>query len=277
VTISAPRYTISRLDREPRWKRVRVIVFEGLMRRLAALNIVLIVLGALIVGVEVVLFTTPAFVALMSFGGPVGLSDFAVPFESTPYLLLATLLTASAGASSIAGDVADRSITLYLSRPITTGDYLVGKGSAVGLVLAIFFLIPGFAACLFAYIVGNVTVGLAVTAIGAFVVSGLLLVLFFTTLALFLSSLTRRPIFAGAAIFGVLVSAEVLAQLVRGVTSSAQALYLSPIEDLLAVAQSLFGVTPSIGAGSAAGVVPGISVVGSVVTYLRVRQVEVVG
>jgi ABC-type transport system involved in multi-copper enzyme maturation permease subunit len=207
----------------------------------------------------------------------VGLSDFAVPFESTPYLLLATLLTASAGASSIAGDVADRSITLYLSRPITTGDYLVGKGSAVGLVLAIFFLIPGFAACLFAYIVGNVTVGLAVTAIGAFVVSGLLLVLFFTTLALFLSSLTRRPIFAGAAIFGVLVSAEVLAQLVRGVTSSAQALYLSPIEDLLAVAQSLFGVTPSIGAGSAAGVVLGISVVGSVVTYLRVRQVEVVG
>jgi ABC-type transport system involved in multi-copper enzyme maturation permease subunit len=147
----------------------------------------------------------------------------------------------------------------------------------VGLVLAIFFLIPGFAACLFAYIVGNVTFGLAVTAIGAFVVSGLLMVLFFTTLALFLSSLTRRPIFAGAAIFGVLVSAEVLAQLVRGVTSSAQALYLSPIEDLLAVAQSLFGVTPSIGAGSAAGVVLGISVVGSVVTYLRVRQVEVVG
>jgi len=277
VTISAPRYTITALDREPRWKRVRVIVFEGLMRRLSALNIVLIVLGSLIVGLEVVLFTTYPFSRAVNVGGAVTLANFAQPYGSVPYLLLATLLTASAGASSIAGDVADRSITLYLSRPISPGDYLTGKGSAVGLVLAIFFVIPGIGASLLAYFVGNVSFGLAVEAMGAFVAVGLVMVIFFTALALLLSSLTRRPLFAGAAIFGVLVSAEVLAALVQGVTSSSQALYVSPLEDLLAVAQSVFGVTPTLDAATAFAVVLGISVIATAVAYLRVRLVEVVG
>jgi ABC-type transport system involved in multi-copper enzyme maturation permease subunit len=277
VTISAPRYTISTLDREPRWKRVRVIIFEGLMRRLGALNIVLIVLGCLIVGIEIVLFTTPALVDILSSGGPVGLTNFATPYDSVTYLLLATLLAASAGASSIAGDVANRSITLYLSRPITPVDYLVGKWFAVGLVLAIFFLIPGIAGCLFAYFVGNVSIELAATAMGAFVIVGLLMVGFFTSLSLFLSSLTRRPVYAGAAIFGVLVSAEVLGALIEGVTSNPQALYVSPLDDLVAVGQSVFGVTPSIDAGTAFGIVVVITAVALLVGYLRVRQVEVVG
>jgi len=277
VTINAPRYTIGALEREPRWKRVRVIVFEGLMRRLSALNIVLIVLGSLIVGIEVVLYTTPALVNFVNIGGSVGLTDFATPYESVPYLLLATLLVASAGASAIAGDIADRSITLYLSRPITPADYLVGKGATVGLVLAIFFLVPGVAACLFAYFVGNVSFGLAATAMGAFVVVGVLMVGFFTSLALFLSSLTRRPVYAGAAIFGVLVSAEVLAALLQGVTSSAQVLYVSPLDDLLAIGQSVFGLTPSVDPATALSIVLGIIVIAWAIAFLRVRRVEVVG
>jgi ABC-type transport system involved in multi-copper enzyme maturation permease subunit len=277
VTISAPRYTIGTLDREPRWKRVRVILVEGLMRRLGALNIVLIVLGSLIVGVEVVLFTTPAIAFALNSGGSAGLSSFAVPYNSVDYLLLATLLTASAGASAIAGDFADRSIALYLSRPITPLDYLVGKGAAVGLVLAIFFFVPGVAACLFAYIVGNVSIGLAATAMGVFLAVGALAVVVLTTLALFLSSLTRRPIYAGAAIFGVLVSAEVLAQLIARVTGSGQSLYVSPLEDLVAVAQAMFGESPTLNAGVAAGIVLLLAVVCAAVAYLRVRRVEVVG
>ena len=186
-------------------------------------------------------------------------------------------LVASAGASAIAGDIADRSITLYLSRPITPADYLVGKGATVGLVLAIFFLVPGVAACLFAYFVGNVSFGLAATAMGAFVVVGVLMVGFFTSLALFLSSLTRRPVYAGAAIFGVLVSAEVLASLLQGVTSSAQVLYVSPLDDLLAIGQSVFGVTPSVDPGTALSIVLGIIVIAWAIAFLRVRRVEVVG
>jgi ABC-type transport system involved in multi-copper enzyme maturation permease subunit len=277
VTISAPRYTISALEREPRWKRVRVMVLDGVMRRLGALNIILIMLGALIVGIEVVLFTTPTLVLIVNSGGTANLSNFAAPYRSVPYLLLATLLVASAGASAIAGDVANRSITLYLSRPITPADYLIGKGAAVALVLAIFFLVPGVAGCLFAYIVGNVSFDLAVTAMGAFFVVGLVMVAFFTTLAVFLSSLTRRPVYAGAAIFGVLVSAEIMAALVEGVTSNAQALYVSPLEDLLAVAQSVFGVTPILDAGTALAIVLGITVLTAAIAYLRVREVEVVG
>ncbi|MCI4365108.1 MAG: ABC transporter permease subunit [Thermoplasmata archaeon] len=254
-----------------------MITTEGLRRRLTGLNLVLIVLGALIVGVEVVLFTTPGIAGFLNGGGSPQLSNFATPYNSVNYLILATLLTASIGAGAIAGDVATRSIALYLSRPITTLDYLVGKGAAVGLVLVLFFLVPGVAACLFAYFVGNVSGGLALTAMGAFVLVGLVMVVLFTTLALFLSSLTRRPIFAGAAIFGVLVSAEVLAALVRSVTQSVQALYVSPLEDLLAVAQSVFGVTPAIDPLGALGVVFGISAVTALVTYLRVLEVEVVG
>jgi ABC-type transport system involved in multi-copper enzyme maturation permease subunit len=277
MSINAPRYTIGPLAREPRGKRVRVIIMDGLLRRLGALNIVLIVLGSLIVGVEVVLFTTEPFASIINGGGSVGLSNFAMPYRSIAYLLLATLLLASAGAGAIAGDVENRSIVLYLSRPITPLDYLTGKGLSVGLVLTIFFVIPGVGACLFAFIVGNVSIGLAALAIAAFVGVGLLVATVFTALALLMSSLTRRPIFAGAAIFGVLVSAEVLAGLVQAVTGSAQALYVSPIEDLLAVGQATFGVTPALDAGAAFAIVLILAVVSLVIAYLRVRQVEVVG
>jgi ABC-type transport system involved in multi-copper enzyme maturation permease subunit len=277
MSISAPRYTMGPLAREPRWNRVRVIIFEGLMRRLGALNIVLIVLGSLIVGVEVVLFTTEPFATLVNGGAGVGLSNFATPYRSSAYLLLATLLVASAGAGAVAGDVANRSIALYLSRPITPLDYLLGKGVSVGLVLTIFFVIPGIGACLFAFVVGNVSIGLAGLAIAAFVGVGLLVAIVFTALSLLLSSLTRRPIFAGAAILGVLVSAEVLADLVQGVTGSDHALYVSPIEDLLAVGQAAFGITPSLSAGAALSIVLGLTVVSLVVAYARVRQVEVFG
>jgi ABC-type transport system involved in multi-copper enzyme maturation permease subunit len=269
MSINAPRYTIGPLTREPRGKRVRVIIMDGLLRRLGALNIVLIVLGSLIVGVEVVLFTTEPFASLINGGGSVGLSNFAMPYRSIAYLLLATLLLASAGAGAIAGDVENRSIVLYLSRPITPLDYLTGKGLSVGLVLTIFFVVPGVGACLFAFIVGNVSFGLAALAI--------LVATVFTALALLMSSLTRRPIFAGAAIFGVLVSAEVLAGLVQAVTGSAQALYVSPIEDLLAVGQATFGVTPALDAGAAFAIVLLLAAVSLVIAYLRVRQVEVVG
>jgi len=277
MSISAPRYTMGPLAREPRWNRVRVIVFEGLMRRLGALNIVLIVLGSLIVGVEVVLFTTPAFVQITSFGATVGLSNFATPYESVAYLLLATLLVASAGAGAIAGDVANRSIALYLSRPISPLDYLIGKGSAVGLVLAIFFVIPGIGACLFAFVVGNVSIDLAALAMGAFVGVGLLATVVFSSLALLMSSLTRRPIFAGAAIFGVLVTAEILGALVQGVTRSSQSLFISPIADVLAVGQAAFGLTPAVNAGEALAILLIVTGVSLVIAYLRVRQVEVVG
>jgi ABC-type transport system involved in multi-copper enzyme maturation permease subunit len=256
---------------------VRVIVFEGMMRRLTALNLVLMVLGSLIVGLEVVLFTTPGFDFALSRGGSVGLTNFATPYNSVDYILLATLLTASVGASAVAGDFADRSIALYLSRPITPADYLFGKAASVGLVLAIFFFVPGVGACLFAYIVGNVSISLAVTAIGAFLAAGALMVVVLTTLAVFLSSLTRRPIYAGAAIFGVLVSAEVLAQLVSGVTGNVHALYVSPLEDLVAVAQALFGESPSLDAGTAAVIVLLLAIVAAAVGYFRVRRVEVVG
>jgi ABC-type transport system involved in multi-copper enzyme maturation permease subunit len=276
MTVSAPRYTIERLVREPRWKRVRVIVAEGLVLRLQALNVVLIAIGAIFVGIEAVEFTSPAYLLVTNPGRAVGLASFASPYSSSAYLLLATLLAASAGASAIAGDVADRSITLYLSRPITPGDYLFGKGAAVGLVLAIFFFVPGVAGCLFAYLVGNVSFGLAALAIRTFLATGALMVVLFTTLALLLSSLTRRTIFAGAAIFGVLVSAEILADLLQGITSSARPLYASPIEDLLAVARSAFGVGTSIDPSIALAIVIGIAVVSSVVAYLRVRRVEVV-
>jgi ABC-type transport system involved in multi-copper enzyme maturation permease subunit len=277
MTVSAPRYTIGRLVREPRWKRVRVIVVEGLMRRLGALNLVLIIIGAIFVGIEVVEFTTPTIVAVTNPGSSVGLSNFAAPYTSTAYLILATLLAASAGATAIAGDVADRSITLYLSRPITAGDYLFGKGAAVALVLGIFFLVPGVGACLFAYLVGNVSFGLAAVAAGSFVATGAVMVVLFTTLALLFSSLTRRTIFAGAAIFGVLVSAEIVADLVGGISSSARALYVSPIEDLLAVGQSAFGITPAIDPSVALAIVLGIAAVSAGIAYLRVRRVEVVG
>jgi ABC-2 type transport system permease protein len=63
------------------------------------------------------------------------------------------LLALMVGAGSIAGDNRTNALQIYLARPITKGDYLVGKWAGVFLTLAAVSLLPALA--LFLYLWGS--------------------------------------------------------------------------------------------------------------------------
>jgi ABC-type transport system involved in multi-copper enzyme maturation permease subunit len=58
-------------------------------------------------------------------------------------MLVMALVGASAGAGVLADDRAGNALSLYLTRPLTTPRYLVGKGLALGLLLSLVYLLPG--------------------------------------------------------------------------------------------------------------------------------------
>src|SRR5207249_11356334 len=106
---------------------------------------------------------------------------------------------------------------------------------------------------------------------------GGLLTAFYTAVTLFLSSLTRRKGIAAAGVFAVNFGLTVPAGVLAGRIGNPAILYLSPWDDYVAVASVAFGATPTaIDWLAALAVLLGVTVLAAFVTYIRMRDVEVV-
>ena len=122
-------------------------------------------------------------------------------------LLLFTLfLAAVVGSRAISQDLAEKSFTLYFSRPITKMDYIMIKWGSVAATLSMVTLVPMLVVNLGLillsevdadYIIGNLWVW------GAIILHSLLIVSVFTTLSLGFSSLTTRRFYAA---FGLAIT-----------------------------------------------------------------------
>ncbi|HUJ77470.1 MAG TPA: hypothetical protein VLX64_00535, partial [Thermoplasmata archaeon] len=226
--------------------------------------------------VVIIVVLTAEFSSLL---GTVSLSTLHAPYASViwPYLVLIVATAVASGA--IADDLGNRSITLYLSRPIHLTDYLGAKTAAVAVWVALPSIGPGVVGVVIAAGLGLLPATVSLEGIGAFVAVGLLTTGFFTTLGIALSTLTSRALFAGVALFGATLSAHLAALAVSGATGANGVLYLSPITDLLTVADAAFstGAADPISALGALAVLLGASVVLGVVAFLRLTRVEVVG
>jgi ABC-type transport system involved in multi-copper enzyme maturation permease subunit len=175
--------------------------------------------------------------------GRLSLSTFETPYENLLWPFLILVVATIVGAGSLAEDVGNRSIALYLSRPIHLLDYLAAKASATGAWLVIAAVGPGLAGLLVVVALGEVSESIALGAAAGFVAAGLLATVFFTGLALALSSVTTRSLYAGAGTFGVVLTLEVGAGVVSGITGNGTVLYAGPFTDLRSVAQGAFGLT----------------------------------
>ena len=114
---------------------------------------------------------------------------------------------------------------------------------------------------------------------GLSVAVGLLLTAFFTSVALLLSSLTRRKSYAAAGVFaitfGLTIPTEILAS--PGAIGNPSLLYLSPWQDFLAVARAAFGASGSpIDWPWSLAILLCATVLAALVTYVRMKAVEVV-
>jgi ABC-type transport system involved in multi-copper enzyme maturation permease subunit len=273
VSIAPPRYAVGSYARVGRSSRIATIFAREVAAR-AGVGTWLVVAFAFLTNIIVLLFR----IVLIP-GETVALSAFSAPYGGTLWPLEILLVAAATGAGSIAEDLASRSITLYLSRPIQLVDYLAGKAAALGFWIGMVAIGPGVVAAILAAALGGVSASMALSAIAATLALGLLATVFFVGLALALSAWTARGLYAGVAIFGLILSLEFAVLAIGAITGNPQVEYLSVFTNLQNVAYYLFqssGVTSTYPAVSAfyVGVA---SLLLFVAVWVRLARVEVVG
>lgn len=274
MSISAPRYGATPVARMGRLYRTLAIVRRELVRRAGLGTWVVVTLTYLAVTLIVTINTE--FASLI---GTLSLATFETPYSSPAWPFLMLIVATTVGAGSLAEDVGNRSITLYLSRPIRLIDYLAAKTAATGTWIAIAAVGPGLVGLAVVLALGWAPASLVLTGAGAFLATGLLATVFFTGLALAMSSLTTRSLYAGVATFGVVLSLEIGAPLVSGLTGNTSVAYASPITDILSVAQSAFGISGPFVTDplTSASLLAVAGVVLAIFAGWRISRVEVVG
>jgi ABC-2 type transport system permease protein len=209
---------------------------------------------------------------------PVGGAVFARFFHWQELLVL--ILTAFAGAGLVANDLRTGAILVYLSRPLTRRDYVLGKmGVLLALILSV-TMVPGL-------LLYGVAVALApehflkwsLTWIApAVVANSLVMALAWSLLMLAVSSLSKSARVAGLAFFGLVMSLEVVRGIVGLVYRWPGSMVLSLRSDLRALGDALFGLRPGPPVHWAwpALVVVAVAVACLVILRSRVRAVEIV-
>ncbi len=244
MSIRPPEYDRAPPALRPRSARVRAIVEEGVRERTRALNIVLLAFIFIVVLLPLgfIFYFEATFGSLVG-SAPSRLSLLDFPFELDFWMFFLILLTASVGAASVAGDRATRALTLYLARPITRTDYLAAKTGVVGIWVGLGAILPGLIGVVILLALGYLSLPVALEGAGGYLLVGLIGTGAFTGLAILLSSLTARSTVAGAGIFGSLIGVHAVVAVLSGISGQSSYLYLSPIEDVLAMAKGVFGVS----------------------------------
>lgn len=276
MSISLPTYTRRDVPLLGRGQRIRAIVTSGLLRefkRPAA--IVTIGVGTLITVITSILsvFLAPIFLP----GQPLDLSFFYTMAANPAILLFVTLMSSVIGSGLIADDLHTMALSLYLSRPISHRDYLIAKAAILVPLISMVAIFPIVVTPFLAALLGLFPWVVALQAIGVSLAIGLLLTAFYTSVSLFLSSLTRRKSYAAAGVFAVTFGLTIPAEILFSATRNPTLLYLSPWEDFLAVARAAFGAAAGrIDWPGALPILLGVTVLASLATYVRMQAVEVV-
>jgi len=193
-----------------------------------------------------------------------------------------TILLSIFGASGlIANDLRTGGILVYLSRPLTRRDYVLGKlGVPLALSLAV-TLVPGL-------LLYAVAIGLApdqflrwdLAWIGpAIVLHAATISLFVSLLVLAISALSRSARVAGLAFFGLIFGLEIARQVIQNAFGRAEAMLLSVQADLQSLGASLFGLPIgdlALHWAAPAAVLVVVALLCLAVLRARVRAVEIV-
>jgi len=278
VSISLPTYTRREGPLLGRGPRVRTIVVTGLRREFKRPAAIF----AIGIGTAITTITAIVFVLLAPFflqGQPLDLTFFYLPASNLAILFFVTLMASVVGAGLIADDLDSMALTLYLSRPITPADYLIAKAAILAPLVSMISVLPLFITPLLGLLLGLFPWDIALAAMGLSIVVGLVLTAFYTSIALFLSSLTRRKSYAAAGMFAVTFGLWIPAQVFAspGALDNPSLLYIAPWEDFLAVARGAYGVSSGpIDWPLALAILLAATVLAALATYLRMRAVEVV-
>lgn len=121
------------------------------------------------------------------------------------FILFSVFLAAVVGSKAISNDLAEKSFTLYFSRPIKKMDYIAIKFGAVGATMCMLTLVPILITYGGLILLSNVDVEFMIDHLwvwGAIVLYSLLITLVLTSIAIAFSSLTARKFYAA---FGLVI------------------------------------------------------------------------
>src|SRR3989441_13289467 len=240
MSISLPTYTRREMPLLGRRHRLRTIILTGLRRefkRPAAIVSTGLGVGLVLVSSIVIVLFRGLFIP----GQALDLSFFFVPASNQAILFFVTLMASVVGSGLIADDLNSMALTLYLSRPITHADYLIAKAATLAPLISMIAVLPLVLTPFVAALLGLFSWTIALEAIGPSILLGLLFTAFYTSVTLFLSSLTTRKSYAAAGGFAVTFGLTIPSDILSGPIGNSALLHPSPWEDYLAVARAAFG------------------------------------
>ena len=160
----------------------------------------------------------------------------------------AFVLTAIVGPGLVSPDLANNALPLYLARPFSRTEYVLGKMAILLWLLSLITWIPGL--ILFGIEATLSGAGWAWANIGlawGIFIGSAIEVLVFSLLSLAISAWIKRKLAAGAALLGVFFFGSGLAQVINGVLETKNG-YLIDLGNLLATIEaSLFGHRAVVG------------------------------
>jgi ABC-2 type transport system permease protein len=195
--------------------------------------------------------------------------------------LFTLLLSIFGGAGLIANDLRTGAILVYLSRPLTRRDYVLGKlGVLMALNLSV-TLVPALLLYLIALALAPQQ--FATWSLGwigpAVVAHSFVLSLVMSLVALAVSSLSRSARVAGLAFFGLVFGLEIVRGILRALTGRPESALLSVQADLQSLGNALFGITDrafQLAWPYPAAVLAAVSLGCLAILRARVRAVEIV-
>lgn len=194
--------------------------------------------------------------------------------------VFAFFLTVYAGAGLIANDLRANALQIYLSRPLTVFEYLLGKGTVlVTLLLLVTWLPAVLLLTLQVLFSGSVSFLVShARVLPAITVVSLIQVLVLATLMLAVSSLSTSSRMVGALYAGVLFFSRALGGILQGVSHAPALAGVAVLVDLSQVADAVFALAPryAVPLWVAGGALVSVVVASLWVLTRRVRGVEVV-
>ena len=197
--------------------------------------------------------------------------------QQSPYIFFVTIYV---GAGLIANDRRANALQLYLSKPMTSLEYIAGKMAILFLFLVSVTFLPAMMLLLTqAMFAGSLEfVRNNLYLLPAITLFSLAQVLLASTTMLALSSLSKSSRFVGVMYAGVFFFTTALFQTLRGITGRSNFAWLSPTASLQQLGDVIFRLEPRYQLSPAiAGLAVAVMIAGAVWIMLRkVRGVEIV-
>jgi len=190
-------------------------------------------------------------------------------------IFMSAMISIFAGSELISNDLKHKSISLYLARPLSKLDYIIGKFSITLFYLLLFTLVPGILLIIFKIIfTGDFSAGLSLLAKS--IVFPTVISLFWSSLVLMISSLSENARFVKIIFFIVFFITEMIAGIFWKIFMNNNFLYISIEKNIKQFGSFVFGTPLEFRAQGwiSGAILLGLTIIFLIILSFRLKKVE---